>query len=117
MLDSNKHDQTTGTKQHSFQSPCWEAFFTDVADQARNQYDKLLNLVKYEKNSEFCNFDSKKGRLDAFLTKYLTSDSYKDLWHICKLIFVMSHGQSNVERGFSLNKEVLQDNLLVKSLI
>ena len=29
----------------------------------------------------------------------------------------MSHGQSNVERGFSLNKEVLQDSLQVKSLI
>ena len=29
----------------------------------------------------------------------------------------MSHGQSNVERGFSVNKEVLQDNLQVKSLI
>ena len=75
---------------------------SDVADQAKNQYDELLNLLKYEKNNEFRNFDSKKDRLDAFL---------------CKLIFVMSHGQSNVERGFSVNEEVLQDNLQAKSLI
>ena len=80
---------------------------SDVADQAKNQYDELLNLVKYEKNNEFCNFDSKKDRLDAFLAKYLTSYGYIDLWHICKLIFVMSHGQSNAERCFSVNKEVI----------
>ena len=29
----------------------------------------------------------------------------------------MSHGQSNAERGFSVNKEVLQDNMQVKLLI
>ena len=52
----------------------------DVTDQARNQYDKLLNLVKCEKNDEFQNFDFKKDRLDAFLTKYIVSDIYKDLW-------------------------------------
>ena len=88
---------------------------SDVADKAKNQYDEVLNLVKYEKNNEFCNFNSKKDQLDAFFSKYLTSDSYKDLWHICKFIFVMSHGQSNAERDFSVNKEVLQDNLQAKS--
>ena len=41
---------------------------SDVADQAKNQYDELLNLVKYEKNSEFCNFHSKKDRLDRAQT-------------------------------------------------
>ena len=29
----------------------------------------------------------------------------------------MSHGQSNVARDFSVNKELLQDNLQVKSLM
>ena len=33
---------------------------SDVADQAKTQYDELLNLVKYEKNNELRNFDSKK---------------------------------------------------------
>ena len=89
---------------------------SDVAEQAKNRYDELLNLVKYEKNDEFCNFDFNKERVDAFLAKYLTSDSYKDLYYICKLIFVISC-QSNVKRGFSVNKEVLQDQLLAKSLI
>ena len=77
---------------------------SDVADQAKNQYDELMNLVKYEKNSEFYNFHFKKDWLDAFLAKYLNSDSYKDLWHIYKLIFVMLCDQSNIERGFFVNK-------------
>ena len=86
------------------------------ADQANNQYDKLLNLVKYEKNDQFHNFNFTKDGLDSFLANYLISDSYKDLWHIYKLIFT-SDDQSNVERGFSVNKEVLQDSLQVKSPI
>ena len=88
----------------------------DVADQAKKKCDELLNLMKYEKNNEFCNVNSKKDWLDAFFAKYLTSDSYKDLWHIWTLIFVMSQDQSNVERGFSVKKEVVQDNLQMKSL-
>ena len=43
-----------------------------------NQYNELMNLVNYEKKNEFCNFDSKKDRLDVFFSKYLISDSYKD---------------------------------------
>ena len=60
----------------------------------------MMNLVKYEKNDEFRNIDFNKDRLDAFLTKYLTSDNYKSLWHICNLIFVLPLDQSNVKRFF-----------------
>ena len=65
MSGANKRDQKTGTKQDPFQNPGWQAFSlkkisSDVADQAKNLYDELLNLVKYEKNDEFSNFDSRK---------------------------------------------------------
>ena len=85
---------------------------SDVADQAKNQYDELLNLVKYEKSDEFHKFDFKKDQLDAFFPYYLTSDSYKDLSHICKC-----HMVKVTLRGFSVSKEALQDNLQAKSLI
>ena len=32
---------------------------SDVAEQPKSQYDELLNLVKYEKNNEFSNFNLK----------------------------------------------------------
>ena len=65
---------------------------------------------------EFKNCDFKKDRLDNILALYFT-DSAKELWEVCKLIFTLSHRQSTIERDFSVNKEVLQDNLDEKSLI
>ena len=42
---------------------------------------------------------------------------YKVFWKVCSIIFVLSHGQSAVERGFSINKELLVENLQEKSLV
>ena len=39
------------------------------------------------------------------------------LWHVCKLVFVLSHEQSYVERGFSVNKELIDTNMKEKSLV
>lgn len=75
-------------------------------------------MVKYECKEKFRNFNNKKDRLDVFLGNYIaTAEEYKDLWYVCKVIFVLSHGQSNIERGFSVNRKILQDNLQEKSLI
>ena len=32
-------------------------------------------------------------------------------WEVFKLIFVLSHGKASVERGFSVNKELLTENI------
>ena len=76
-----------------------------------------MKIAKYEQNDAFVKFDYKNDRLDSFLSNILTTNDFKDIWHICKIIFVLSHGQSQVERGFSVNKEILQDNLQEKYLI
>ena len=39
------------------------------------------------------------------------------MWHIYKFVFVLSHGQSYVERGFSVNKELIDINMKEKSLV
>ena len=49
--------------------------------------------------------------------KFLKTNEFEDIWHICIIIFVLSHGQSDVEREFFVNKEILQCNLQEKSLI
>ena len=56
-----------------------------------------------------------KDRLDVFLGKYISDK--KELWYICKLVFVLSHGQSYVEHGFSVNKELIDTNMKKKSLV
>ena len=89
-----------------------------TADNAKVQYDELLKAVKFEHKERFLKFNFSNDRLDEFLGIYLNSESqYKDLWLICKLVFVLSHGQSNIERGFSVNKEVIQHNQQERSLI
>ena len=89
-----------------------------TADNAKGQYDEFLKAVKFEHKERFLKFNFSNDRLDEFLGIYLNNESqYKDLWLICKLVFVLSHRQSNIERGFSVNKEVIQHNQQERSLI
>ena len=45
------------------------------------------------------------------------NEKYQHFWYVCKGIFVSSYGQSSVERGFSINKDLLVENLNQQSLI
>ena len=92
-----------------------------TADNSKDQYDQFLKSVQSEHKESFLKFNFKEDRLDKLLGMYLSSEEQsrnnKELWSICKLVFVLSHGQSHIERGFSVNKEVLQHNMQEKSLI
>ena len=44
-------------------------------------------------------------------TYFLENTGEKELGQIFKLVFVLSHGQSYVERGFSANKELIDTNI------
>ena len=39
------------------------------------------------------------------------------LWEVVKMLLILSHGQASVERGFSVNKEILSTNLGKKSMM
>ena len=43
-------------------------------------------------------------------------EEFKDLWHTLQLLLTLSHSQAAVERGFSVNKEVLAPNMQEVSL-
>ena len=60
-----------------------------------------------------------KDRVDAFLMKYLVllPSSFGSLTKVVKTLLILSHGQAQVERGFSINSELLVDNLSNESLI
>ena len=38
-------------------------------------------------------------------------------WQFIKMFLILFHGQSEVERGFSVNKQLLVENLKTKSLV
>ena len=46
----------------------------------------------------------------------LLGKSHAELLSVCQIVFVLSHGQSLTERGFSINREVLDVNMQEKSL-
>lgn len=60
----------------------------------------------------FSNFDPYKDRVDQFFHERLFGvEKYVNLWKIVRSLLLLSHGQATVERGFSVNREVEQNNL------
>ncbi|XP_030585845.1 uncharacterized protein LOC115780670 [Archocentrus centrarchus] len=69
-------------------------------------------------SDSFRNFNPQSERLDEFYHGHLSNKpDFHHLWRVLKLVLVLSHGQASVERGFSVNKEVMVENLKEHSLI
>ena len=55
--------------------------------------------------------------MDTFFFEALNQQkTYEGLWCIKQLLLTLSHGQAAVERGFSVNKDVLAPNFEVLNL-
>ena len=66
----------------------------------------------------FSFFDKDKQFLDTFLGKCVSRNvGYVYFRKICKVAFILLHCQAGVEREFSVNKELLVNNMQKKSLI
>ena len=56
-------------------------------------------------------------RLDKFYGEFLLKNQqYKSTWKIFIFIFTLAHWQSQAERGFGINKEIVIENLHSSSL-
>ena len=83
-----------------------------------SQFRRFAQESKRQKEQEFLTYDPKEIWLDQFYLKQLDDkDEYKDLWKIIKILLTISHGQAAVERGFSVNKDSMKDNLQETSLV
>ena len=66
----------------------------EIADKAKNEFEVFLKDFKLQHEEEFKTFDFRKDRLDSFLaTCFSSQNCYSEVWHLCKLICVLSHGQ------------------------
>ena len=75
----------------------------------------ILFLVTTKNSHGFKNFDD---RLDEFYSQIFHKEKqYTSLWLICQLVFIISHGQAAIERGFKINKELSVQNQSTDSLI
>ena len=87
-----------------------------VADKAKFQYSDIKTLAHSKHYyTEFSEFIYQNDHLDVFLGKYFSGS--KELWHVSKLIFVLSHGQNFIKGGFSINKQLMDTNMKEKSLV
>ena len=78
-------------------------------------FDEFQKIACQKYQNDFVSLDLKKDCIDLFLGKYLSDK--KELWRVCKIIFVLSHGQSFIERCFSVNKQLIDTNMKEKSLV
>lgn len=46
-----------------------------------------------------------------------TKPSFSKVWDVVKILLVLSHGKASVERGFSINKELIVENQRERSLV
>ena len=66
---------------------------------------------------EFNIFDFYKERMDFCETILGEKPKFKELFDDVKLLCILSHGNTTVESGFSINSDVLVENLLEKSVV
>ena len=83
---------------------------TVTAEKARKEYKILLHNKDFlEKAKEF---DVKSQRVDDFhATIFSKGKDYQDLLFITKKVLILSHGNGRVESGFSINEDLLNENM------
>ena len=63
--------------------------------------------------SKLLEFNYKGGRFDDFYYTYIgNQEKYSTLWYVVKLLLILSHGQSSVERGFSTKDNMAKEKLI-----
>ena len=82
------------------------------------QYSEFLDLATKVETSAFEEFSFKVDRLDVFLQKHIGSvRSLSKLWDLLRELLILSHGQATVERGFSVNRQVMIENMKQQTFI
>ena len=82
------------------------------------QYSEFLDLATKVETSAFEEFNFKVDRLDVFLQKHIGSvRSLYKLWDLLRELLILSHGQATVERGFSVNRQVMIENMKEQTFI
>lgn len=88
----------------------------EKAETILQQYTVFLENISTVGSQKFKDFKPFSSSLDRFFIEVTMSESI-ELFEFVKMILVMSHGQANVERGFSSNKKIEVENLSHRGLV
>ena len=86
-----------------------------VADESKSQMDEFFKVARFDQKEKFNNFDFRKDRFDVFFDDHI-SKCHEELRKVFKVVCMLSHGQSFTERGFLVNKAVIDHNMKEKSI-
>lgn len=87
-----------------------------VCDDVLREFREFCDWAKLQ--TKFRDFDPKTERVDTLLYETMgINPSFSRLWDVVKFVLVLSHGQASVERGFSINKELIVENQKELSLV
>ncbi|MGH0128498.1 UNVERIFIED_CONTAM: hypothetical protein FKN15_027529 [Acipenser sinensis] len=89
-------------------------------DQLLSEYKHFLSQMIQHNKAEFLDFvhNGDSCRVDEFLGRFVSGRAeFENLWDLLKCLFTLSHGQAAVERGYSVNKDMLVENLKERTLI
>ena len=87
------------------------------ADDSKLQFEEFIDHVVKCNSDKFLSFNSCLSSHDAFYGQWLHKNpKFSSLWEVMICIFIFSHGQGQIERGFSINKSPLVENMHEKSI-
>ena len=90
----------------------------EECDELLTQYKAFTTDMKQEHATEFSNFSTySDDRLDVFFGQYMNNSKYGKLWRVIKMLLTISHGQASVERGYSVNSDLLIENMQEKTVV
>ena len=86
---------------------------SEECDGLKDEFSNFLSQKVGLHREKFLNFDYKSSaRADSFFYEIIGTDpEYTKLWKVVKIVLILSHGQAEVERGFSTMKQQYKDNL------
>ena len=117
ILDKEKKGRCTKQFQHLVHYSSGNSIITTaVGDKAFQEYSVLISTR--EEIGKCSKFDRKNKCMDnLYFKKFDMDDTHRNLAIVLQLISELSPGQASTERGFSLNKDVVNDNITELSII
>ena len=89
----------------------------DNCDCIKAEFTQWLNSVLTTSSAAFQSFSVTSDRLDTFFSQHINHTEFSNLWTVMRGLLILSHGQAQVERGFSVNKEVMCVNMLERTVV
>ena len=90
---------------------------TEAYNQIPTQFKGFVLEIKQNRLAEVLSFIMNTDKLDEFYWNYIKDAKHTKMWENFRIIFTLSYGQAAARREFSVNSELLVENLQEKTLV